>query len=71
MLKQPLSPLQDRGDDGPKELDSLKSDRLRTIQINVCKSEEVEKAVEAVRSSLQDPEKGGASGTAGITHQPP
>ncbi|XP_058412064.1 D-beta-hydroxybutyrate dehydrogenase, mitochondrial isoform X2 [Diceros bicornis minor] len=50
--------MKDKGDDGVKELDSLKSDRLRTIQLNVCKSEEVEKAVETVRSSLGDPEKG-------------
>lgn len=53
----PLSS-QDKGGDGLKELDSLKSDRLRTIQLNICKSEEVEEAVEIVRSSLEDPEKG-------------
>lgn len=57
-VKQLLSPPQDKGNEGVKELDSLKSDRLRTIQLNVCKSEEVEKAVEIVRSSLQDPDKG-------------
>lgn len=57
-VKQLLSPPQDQGNEGVKELDSLKSDRLRTIQLNVCKSEEVEKAVEIVRSSLQDPDKG-------------
>ncbi|XP_060054462.1 D-beta-hydroxybutyrate dehydrogenase, mitochondrial isoform X2 [Erinaceus europaeus] len=61
--------LKDKGDDGVKELDSLKSDRLRTIQLNVCKSEDVEKAVETVRSSLQDPEKGmwGLVNNAGIS----
>lgn len=53
----PLSS-QDKGDDRVKELDSLKSDQLRTIQLNVCKSKEVEEAVEIVRSSLEDPEKG-------------
>lgn len=53
----PLSS-QDKGGDGLKELDSLKSDRLRTIQLNICKSEEVEEVVEIVRSSLEDPEKG-------------
>ncbi|ELW50935.1 D-beta-hydroxybutyrate dehydrogenase, mitochondrial [Tupaia chinensis] len=47
----------DKGGDGVKELDSLKSDRLRTVQLNVCSSEEVEKVVEIVRSSLKDPEK--------------
>lgn len=57
-VKQLLSPPQDQGNEGVKELDSLKSDRLRTIQLNVCKSEEVEKAVEIIRSSLQDPDKG-------------
>lgn len=57
-VKQLLSPPQDKGNDGVKELDSLKSDRLRTIQLNVCSSEEVEKAVEIIRSSLEDPEKG-------------
>lgn len=36
----------------------MKSDRLRTIQLNVCNSEEIEKAVETVRSGLKDPEKG-------------
>lgn len=53
----PLSS-QDKGDDRVKELDSLKSDQLRTIQLNVCKSKEVEEAVEIVCSSLEDPEKG-------------
>lgn len=57
---QPCLP-QDKGDAGVKELDSLKSDRLRTIQLNVCSSEEIEKAVETVRSGLKDPEKGKGS----------
>lgn len=57
-VKQLFSPPQDKGNDGVKELDSLKSNRLRTIQLNVCKGEEVEKAVEVVRSSLEDPDKG-------------
>lgn len=69
-LRQLLSPPQDKGDAGVKELDSLKSDRLRTVQLNVCKSEEVEKVVETVRSSLEDPEKGrGPTGAAGVVHQ--
>lgn len=53
--------MKDKGDAGVKELDSLKSDRLRTIQLNVCNSEEIEKAVETIRSSLKDPEKGKAT----------
>lgn len=40
----------------------MKSDRLRTIQLNVCNSEEVEKAVETIRSGLKDPEKGKGTG---------
>ncbi|XP_057593864.1 D-beta-hydroxybutyrate dehydrogenase, mitochondrial [Hippopotamus amphibius kiboko] len=61
--------MKDKGGDGVKELDSLKSDRLRTIQLNVCKSEEVDKAVEVIRSSLEDPEKGlwGLVNNAGIS----
>uniref|UniRef100_F6PPB0 D-beta-hydroxybutyrate dehydrogenase, mitochondrial n=1 Tax=Equus caballus TaxID=9796 RepID=F6PPB0_HORSE len=61
--------MKDKGDVGVKELDSLKSDRLRTIQLNVCKSQEVEAAVETVRSSLGDPEKGmwGLVNNAGIS----
>ncbi|XP_004745360.1 D-beta-hydroxybutyrate dehydrogenase, mitochondrial isoform X1 [Mustela lutreola] len=61
--------MKDKGDDGVKELDSLKSDRLRTVQLNVCKNEEVEKVVEIVRSSLEDPEKGlwGLVNNAGIS----
>ncbi|PNI24265.1 BDH1 isoform 4 [Pan troglodytes] len=61
--------MKDKGHDGVKELDSLNSDRLRTVQLNVCSSEEVEKAVEIVRSSLKDPEKGmwGLVNNAGIS----
>ncbi|XP_003991813.3 D-beta-hydroxybutyrate dehydrogenase, mitochondrial isoform X1 [Prionailurus viverrinus] len=61
--------MKDKGNDGVKELDSLKSDRLRTVQLNVCKSEEVDKVVEIVRSSLEDPEKGmwGLVNNAGIS----
>ncbi|XP_040340850.1 D-beta-hydroxybutyrate dehydrogenase, mitochondrial isoform X2 [Herpailurus yagouaroundi] len=61
--------MKDKGNDGVKELDSLKSDRLRTVQLNVCKSEEVDKVVEIVCSSLEDPEKGmwGLVNNAGIS----
>ncbi|XP_025769574.1 D-beta-hydroxybutyrate dehydrogenase, mitochondrial [Puma concolor] len=61
--------MKDKGNDGVKELDSLKSDRLRTVQLNVCKSEEVDKVVEIVHSSLEDPEKGmwGLVNNAGIS----
>lgn len=61
--------LKDKGDAGVKELDSLNSDRLRTVQLNVCNNEEVERAVETVHSSLKDPEKGmwGLVNNAGIS----
>uniref|UniRef100_A0AC11DMY5 3-hydroxybutyrate dehydrogenase 1 n=1 Tax=Ovis aries TaxID=9940 RepID=A0AC11DMY5_SHEEP len=61
--------MKDKGSDGVKELDSMKSDRLRTVQLNVCKSEEVDKAAEVIRSSLEDPEKGlwGLVNNAGIS----
>lgn len=36
----------------------MKSDRMRTVQLNVCDSKEVDRAVEHVNSSLEDPEKG-------------
>lgn len=69
-VKQLFSPPQDKGDVGVKELDSLKSDRLRTIQLNVCKSQEVEAAVETVRSSLGDPEKGRGTWGSRAVHRP-
>ncbi|XP_004373761.1 D-beta-hydroxybutyrate dehydrogenase, mitochondrial isoform X1 [Trichechus manatus latirostris] len=61
--------LKHKGDSGVQKLDNLRSDRLRTIQLNVCKSEEVEEAVEVIRSSLKDPEKGlwGLVNNAGIS----
>lgn len=36
----------------------MKSDRMRTVQLNVCDSKEVDRAVEHVNNSLEDPEKG-------------
>ncbi|CAH2247857.1 D-beta-hydroxybutyrate dehydrogenase, mitochondrial [Pelobates cultripes] len=59
----------DKGDAGVKELDNLKSDRLKTLQLNVVKQEEIEKAVEIIRENLQDPEKGlwGVVNNAGIS----
>ncbi|KAL2804928.1 D-beta-hydroxybutyrate dehydrogenase, mitochondrial precursor [Daubentonia madagascariensis] len=61
--------MKDKGHDGVKELDGLNSDRLRTVQLNVCSSKEVEKVVEIVRLSLKDPEKGmwGLVNNAGIS----
>ncbi|XP_010133135.1 PREDICTED: D-beta-hydroxybutyrate dehydrogenase, mitochondrial-like, partial [Buceros rhinoceros silvestris] len=47
----------DKGDGGSKDLDNMNSDRMRTIQLNVCDSKEVDRAVEHVNNSLEDPEK--------------
>lgn len=59
----------DKGDGGSKELDNMNSDRMRTVQLNVCDSKEVDRAVEHVNSSLEDPEKGlwGLVNNAGIS----
>lgn len=37
----------------------MKSDRMRTVQLNVCDSEEVGRAVDYITSNLKDPETGG------------
>lgn len=37
----------------------MNSDRMRTVQLNVCDSKEMDRAVEHVQGSLEDPEKGG------------
>lgn len=71
-VESPISPAQDKGGAGVKEMDSLNSDRLRTVQLDVCSQEEVEKAVQTVCSSLKDPEKGGDTvGAAGEGGHPP
>ncbi|XP_075058345.1 D-beta-hydroxybutyrate dehydrogenase, mitochondrial [Mixophyes fleayi] len=59
----------DKGDTGVKELDSMKSDRMKTIQLNVVKQEEVDKAVEIIKDNLKEPEKGlwGVVNNAGIS----
>ncbi|XP_065530934.1 D-beta-hydroxybutyrate dehydrogenase, mitochondrial isoform X2 [Lathamus discolor] len=68
LLVFPHVPL-DKGEGGSKELDSMNSDRMRTVQLNVCDSKEVDRAVEHVSSSLEDPEKGlwGLVNNAGIS----
>ncbi|NXN46146.1 BDH protein, partial [Rhinoptilus africanus] len=59
----------DKGEGGSKDLDNMNSDRMRTVQLNVCDSKEVDRAVEHVNSSLEDPEKGlwGLVNNAGIS----
>ncbi|XP_071998756.1 D-beta-hydroxybutyrate dehydrogenase, mitochondrial [Engystomops pustulosus] len=61
--------LKDKGDAGVKELDNMKSDRMKTIQLNVVKQEEIDKAVEIIKENLKDPEKGlwGVVNNAGIS----
>lgn len=59
----------DKGEAGVKELDSMKSDRMRTIQLNVVKQDEVDRTVEIIRENLTNPEKGlwGVVNNAGIS----
>ncbi|XP_074860423.1 D-beta-hydroxybutyrate dehydrogenase, mitochondrial-like [Carettochelys insculpta] len=59
----------DKGVAGSQELDNMKSERMRTIQLNVCSSQETEQAVEQMRTSLTDPQKGlwGVVNNAGIS----
>lgn len=71
---QPASPAafhQEQGRGGSKDLDNMKSDRMRTVQLNVCDSEEVARAVDYITSTLKDPETGGEGeerlGSLGIT----
>lgn len=39
-------------------MDNMKSDRMRTVQLNVCDSEDVARAVDYVTSTLKDPQTG-------------
>uniref|UniRef100_J3S8X8 D-beta-hydroxybutyrate dehydrogenase, mitochondrial n=1 Tax=Crotalus adamanteus TaxID=8729 RepID=J3S8X8_CROAD len=54
--------LKEQGRGGSKDLDNMKSDRMRTVQLNVCDSEEVGRAVDYITSNLKDPETGGLWG---------
>lgn len=42
-----------------KELDNMNSDRMKTVQLNVAKQEEIDQAVDVIKENLKDPEKGG------------
>ncbi|CAM5164034.1 unnamed protein product [Natator depressus] len=59
----------DQGEAGSQELDNMKSERMRTIQLNVCNSQEIDRAVEHMGASLKDPQKGlwGLVNNAGIS----
>nr|XP_005989439.1 PREDICTED: D-beta-hydroxybutyrate dehydrogenase, mitochondrial-like isoform X2 [Latimeria chalumnae] len=61
--------LKDENGDGARELKNVNSDRMKVVQLNVCSEEEVAQAVEFVRKSLKDPEKGlwGVVNNAGIS----
>uniref|UniRef100_A0A8D0HIL6 D-beta-hydroxybutyrate dehydrogenase, mitochondrial n=1 Tax=Sphenodon punctatus TaxID=8508 RepID=A0A8D0HIL6_SPHPU len=61
--------LKNKGDSGSKELDGMKCDRMRTVQLNVCDSEEVGRAVDFISDTLIDPEAGlwGLVNNAGIS----
>uniref|UniRef100_A0A8C5PCX3 Ketoreductase domain-containing protein n=1 Tax=Leptobrachium leishanense TaxID=445787 RepID=A0A8C5PCX3_9ANUR len=61
--------LKDKNGDGAQELESILSDRLKVLQMNVCSEEEVTKALELVRTNLQHPGKGlwGLVNNAGIS----
>ncbi|XP_062979197.1 D-beta-hydroxybutyrate dehydrogenase, mitochondrial-like [Elgaria multicarinata webbii] len=59
----------EQGQGGYKDLDDLKSDRMRTMQLNVCNKEDVERAVDYVTASLKNPQAGvwGLVNNAGIS----
>ncbi|XP_051873620.1 D-beta-hydroxybutyrate dehydrogenase, mitochondrial-like [Pristis pectinata] len=61
--------LKDKGGEGSKKLEDMKSDRMVVIQLDVCKDEEVERAVDFVKEHLMDSEKGlwGLINNAGIS----
>ncbi|KAM4771822.1 D-beta-hydroxybutyrate dehydrogenase, mitochondrial [Rhinophrynus dorsalis] len=61
--------LKDKGDAGVLELDSMKSDRMKTVQLNVSNQSEVDMTVETIQENLKDPEKGlwGVVNNAGIS----
>ncbi|KAJ6644712.1 hypothetical protein lerEdw1_013627 [Lerista edwardsae] len=61
--------LKDQGRGGSKDLDNMKSDRMRTVQLNVCDSEDVNRAVDHMSSTLKDPQTGlwGLVNNAGIS----
>ncbi|XP_064372896.1 D-beta-hydroxybutyrate dehydrogenase, mitochondrial-like isoform X3 [Dromaius novaehollandiae] len=61
--------LPDKNGDGAVELKSMKSDRMKVLQINVCSDQEVAQAVDFVKRNLKEPEKGlwGLVNNAGVS----
>ncbi|XP_074153902.1 D-beta-hydroxybutyrate dehydrogenase, mitochondrial isoform X3 [Sminthopsis crassicaudata] len=50
--------LKDKGKEGSQELDAMNCDRMKTLQLDVCKCAEVNKAIETIQKSLKDPSEG-------------
>lgn len=50
---------QDEGGEGAKDLETLHSDRMKVLQLDVCSEEQVNQAVDYVRENLEDSERGG------------
>lgn len=44
--------------EGAKVLENLHSEKLKVVQLNLCKEEQITQAVEFVKANLEDPEKG-------------
>nr|XP_060617932.1 D-beta-hydroxybutyrate dehydrogenase, mitochondrial-like [Anolis sagrei ordinatus] len=61
--------LKAQGKGGSKDLDAMKSDRMRTIQLDVCSNEDVARALDHVTGSLKNPQAGlwGIVNNAGIS----
>lgn len=47
-----------QGENGARELESMQSDRMKVLQLNVCSDQEVAQAVDFVKKKLKEPEKG-------------
>uniref|UniRef100_A0A7N4NXE9 D-beta-hydroxybutyrate dehydrogenase, mitochondrial n=1 Tax=Sarcophilus harrisii TaxID=9305 RepID=A0A7N4NXE9_SARHA len=61
--------LKDKGKEGSQELDAMNCDRMKTIQLDVCKCAEVNKAIETIQNHLKEPSKGlwGLVNNAGVS----
>ncbi|XP_074153900.1 D-beta-hydroxybutyrate dehydrogenase, mitochondrial isoform X2 [Sminthopsis crassicaudata] len=59
----------DKGKEGSQELDAMNCDRMKTLQLDVCKCAEVNKAIETIQKSLKDPSEGlwGLVNNAGVS----
>lgn len=50
--------LKDKGGEGAKELEGIRSSRMKVVQLDVCSEEQVCQAVEYVKENLEDCERG-------------